>query len=145
MTSDSWLWVVVSWITPDIRLASGYPLNRLVFRVFILEKKNILDKFHAVTTTSFKIKYALAQMKPNIYWTTVSVILIHLTVNTQLHPVQPVYTSHNVPCTKQNRFKKYQYSSSYSRISEGCFPRIRLHVSLFWQSIQSVLGKICFG
>ena len=148
-------------VTSDIRFVFGYPAcfsgirlsgrivadmrpdsliitkTDFIWRVAkrVLDEKNILLKFHTFITSTFKIKGALAQVKSNTYWTTVPLILINWTVNTQLHPMLIVFISPNHPCTKQNMLTQYQKSLSYSSSS-------RAEVSVSEKKSDSVTGHM---
>ena len=81
---------IVGDIRPDSLIITKIELFSLVAK-HTLENQNMLEKLPAFTSSQFKIKAALTQMKSNLYCTTVPFMLIHLTLNRERHHMLPVY------------------------------------------------------
>ena len=115
----------------------------LIWRVaqHTLENKSILVKFHTFTTSLFKIKGTLTQMKSNHHWTSVFFTPNRWTVNTEIHPALPVYISPMILSqnkigllnTKKIRAILQPHKLEFEPV---VFPKIDFCFSLLWSSIQ---------
>ena len=133
---------MVSDFRPDSRITNKIELIWKLAKN-TLEKK-FPDKFHTFTTWPFKIKGALTQMK-NICWTTVPLIVIHWTVNRELHPVLPVFIS--LKDTTQDKIGLLNTNKALVilqphvlEFQQAVFPELKCCFPLFWPSFQHVLG-----
>ena len=133
------------WYPADNRIIFKIELTLLVVK-HILENKNILDEFRSFTTSSFKIKGALAQMKSNIFLATVSLILIHWTVSKQPLYIPPrmIISQSKIGLFNTNKVRVifHPYVLEFQYVA--C-PELDVFFLLFWSNIQHVLGKISFG